>query len=134
LKAKFYTFLISAAQLCAGVGLGRAQEESVTTHTNFFYWGLPQEIFSAYTAFDGELVKHGVYRDWQEDGSLWHEIEYTDGKFNGWVTTFYPNRQKSDQTFYTAGKMDGLSTTWNRDGNNCAGYVPWRNPWERYVR
>jgi hypothetical protein len=54
----------------------RGQERNVTLHTNFFYWGPIKETFSAYHGKDGKLVKHGRYRDWEEDGSLWHEIDW----------------------------------------------------------
>jgi antitoxin component YwqK of YwqJK toxin-antitoxin module len=94
----------------------RSQERNETLHTNFFYWGPVKETFSAYPGKDGKLVKHGRYRDWEEDGSLWREIDYKDGKVHGAMVTFYPNGQKASETAYAEGKPEGLSSTWNRDG------------------
>src|SRR5438552_2359177 len=110
--------------LVALLGGGRiplqAQERPVALHTNSYYFGPVKEEFTAYTGDDGKLVKHGQYRDWAEDGSLWHDIEYRDDQPHGATVTFYPNGRKASETFYVDGKWHGLETVWNRNGEIVA--------------
>src|SRR5881628_1391548 len=63
--------------------VAEAQQSMVSLHTNFFYFGPVKEEFAAYVGEDGKLIRHGRFRDWNEDGFLWHEIEYKDGKPHG---------------------------------------------------
>src|SRR5260221_12793114 len=75
-----------------------AQERVVSLYTNFYYFGPVKEAFAAYVGKDGKLVKNGRYRDWQEDGSLWHSIDYQDGRLNGAMVTYHPNGSNYSET------------------------------------
>lgn len=90
--------------------------QTVTLHTNFYYFGPVKEVFEAYTREDGTVVKQGIYRAWNEQGRLREEAHYNDGKFHGTVITFYPNGRKASERMFDDGVEHGVSTEWTRDG------------------
>jgi len=51
--------------------------------------------------------RNGNWRAWYNDGKLWSEGEYKDGKRHGPGTVYHPNGRKYIESFYTEDEKTG---------------------------
>lgn len=63
-----------------------------------------------------EKVKHGVYKSFNDEGSLIAEHEYKDGKLHGMLRIWHLNGKVRTQAFYLNGKKEGTEINWNESG------------------
>jgi len=60
--------------------------------------------------------KHGLSRQWWDNGQLMSETSYKDGKDHGLSRDWYPNGQLWMEYTYKDGKEHGLARGWDKDG------------------
>tara|TARA_B110000305_G_C18797067_1_gene340967 strand:- start:4 stop:507 length:504 start_codon:yes stop_codon:yes gene_type:complete len=58
----------------------------------------------------------GIVRGWYEDGQLWTEQNYKDGKKDGSDRWWYENGQLNNEYNYKDDKKDGLFRSWYENG------------------
>jgi antitoxin component YwqK of YwqJK toxin-antitoxin module len=58
----------------------------------------------------------GIWKSWYEDGSLWSEGRFVNGKRDGLGTVYHPNGKKHIEGAYTNGKRTGVWRSWNENG------------------
>ena len=76
-----------------------------------------------YQSKDDGGKKHGLSRQWWDNGQLMSETSYKDGEDHGLSRDWYPNGQLWMEYTYKDGKEHGLSRVWHNDGQlfyeNC---------------
>jgi len=131
-------FLLSVVvMLCVGLLLSACGDGAIEEfHKN-------EKIKSRYYTVINEKggeIKHGLYQQWDDKGTLRDSINYDMGRKNGVVKAWYGNGQlefqgkynlgqpvgkheewddlgnKLRETNYAAGKKDGAEITWNKKG------------------
>lgn len=60
--------------------------------------------------------KRGKFNYWYENGQIWIECEYLNGKLNGLYNEWYPNGKKKTELTYIKGKINGTEKIWDEDG------------------
>lgn len=69
----------------------------------------------------GDLTENGKrkgkWQYWYNDGTIWSECEYTDGKQNGLNTVYFPNGQKRFEGRFKMGKRIGEWKFWDENGD-----------------
>jgi len=60
--------------------------------------------------------RHGVFYQYNSDGSVSSERPFTDGKLDGVAKTFFMNGEVETKTEYTNGIEDGVEQKWDSDG------------------
>lgn len=63
-----------------------------------------------------ELCAAGVGKLWHENGQLWYESNYVDGKEHGLCRRWYENGQLYLEINYKEGKLNGLHRAWHPNG------------------
>ena len=58
----------------------------------------------------------GIVRGWHENGQLWYEKNYKDGKRVGSHREWHENGQLRFEVNFKDGKFEGLSRNWFEDG------------------
>ena len=59
---------------------------------------------------------HGYLREWYDNGSLFIEYKYDNGKKNGIQKRWYENGQQEILYYYDQGKLNGTQLKWYSDG------------------
>jgi antitoxin component YwqK of YwqJK toxin-antitoxin module len=70
-------------------------------------------------AMEGPLLnnkREGLWQSWYEDGSLWSEGTYRNGKRHGRAVVFYPNGKTMLEGMYEEDKRVGLWRSYDEDG------------------
>ena len=65
---------------------------------------------------DGQLVFHGPYQEFYENGTKFSEGTYVEGKLDGEWTFWHKNGQLAKKTRYLSGKPEGTSQIYRADG------------------
>ena len=65
---------------------------------------------------EGELVNHGTYTRWYDNGRKEYECTFIRGQKHGITTMWHRNGRKWTETHHVHGKRHGLSTTWDTAG------------------
>jgi antitoxin component YwqK of YwqJK toxin-antitoxin module len=60
--------------------------------------------------------RSGIWKSWFEDGTLWSEGRFVEGKREGPGTVYHPNGKKHLEGQYKNGKRVGLWRAWNETG------------------
>ncbi len=63
-----------------------------------------------------ERIKDGTYKEWYENGQLWKEIEYKEGKMNGHYISYWENGQIKREEFMGGAKLV-VGKCFDHDGN-----------------
>ncbi len=72
---------------------------------------------------DGNIVKHGKWRSWHENGQKSIEGGYRNNAMHGQVTRWASNGTKTAEGQYSNGKEQGLWRTWSPDSGSKDGEV-----------
>lgn len=67
-------------------------------------------------AFSNEQ-RDGQWKAWYEDGTLWSEGDYKEGKRNGPGITYHPNGKKFIEGTYKDDEKVGVWRIWDENGN-----------------
>ena len=59
---------------------------------------------------------HGYLREWHENGKLYIEYKFNNGKKNGLQKKWYPNGQQEILYHYNDGKLTGTQKKWHENG------------------
>ena len=59
---------------------------------------------------------HGYLREWYDDGDLYIEYKFNNGKKNGIQKRWYPNGQQEILYNYNKGKLHGTQKKWHKNG------------------
>tara|TARA_B100001094_G_C18130501_1_gene771947 strand:+ start:279 stop:1064 length:786 start_codon:yes stop_codon:yes gene_type:complete len=59
---------------------------------------------------------NGYLREWYDDGSLYIEYQFTNGKKNGVQKKWYKNGQQEILYYYKKGKLEGAQKKWHKNG------------------
>lgn len=87
--------------------------EKVLTREEIFYEKGSKKMAGAFTSDK----RDGIWKAWYEDGTLWSEGEYKDGKRNGPGTTYHPNGKKHLEGNYKEDAQVGIWKIWDENGN-----------------
>jgi len=68
-----------------------------------FFWGL-------------DAIENGCYRKWHENGKLWVECGYKNGKLEGPYKSWHENGHLEAEDVYKNGKEEGLGKSWDENG------------------
>lgn len=71
-------------------------------------------------SLEGPLLngeRNGLWQSWYEDGSLWSEGYFENGKREGKALVYYPNGSKMLEGQYAGDRRTGLWRSWDEDGN-----------------
>lgn len=71
-------------------------------------------------SLEGPLLngeRNGLWKSWYEDGSLWSEGFFENGKREGKSVVYYPNGHKMLEGQYVNNQRTGLWRSWDEDGN-----------------
>ena len=60
--------------------------------------------------------KEGVWKKFRENGQIWYEGWYKDGKWDNVHKGWYDNGQLQYEEFYKDGKQDGVQKWWYDNG------------------
>jgi uncharacterized protein len=60
--------------------------------------------------------RHGIWKQWYENGELWVEESYSEGVKNGEFTVYYPSGKKNYSGTYEYGVPAGQWKFWNEAG------------------
>ncbi|MDC0100495.1 DUF1566 domain-containing protein [Crocinitomicaceae bacterium] len=60
--------------------------------------------------------EEGVQKDWYENGQIWDELNYKDGKEEGVQKSWYENGQLRSESNYKDGKEEGVQKSWHENG------------------
>lgn len=74
------------------------------------------ELFTAYRKDDGEIVKHGQFRQVAKDGTVIEEGELRHGFRSGTWREYYENGQLSSAGTYDNGEPCGVHRSWFENG------------------
>ncbi len=66
---------------------------------------------------DGKEIKHGEFRQWNNNGSIALKCTYADNELEGDLITSYPDGEIKEKTNYVHGRKEGVSTYYNKDGS-----------------
>jgi antitoxin component YwqK of YwqJK toxin-antitoxin module len=65
-----------------------------------------------------DSIKDGMYQSWFEDGKLYEEASYSNGKLVGERKIYYPNGQQEIlETYNDKGELNGPYKSWYENGN-----------------
>ena len=87
-------------------------------------------VNKVYISISGELFLKlpenftGQYLDWYENGQLWYEGNYKDGKLHGKCLGWYENSEKEYEFNYKNGGRHGKCISWDKNGN-IIGSINW---------
>ncbi|MBD3420178.1 MAG: hypothetical protein GF398_08690 [Chitinivibrionales bacterium] len=87
------------------------------TEKKYYESGALRTRYAVKRGSDGELVKHGPYASYFENGKMSMETHYLDGKEHGRQAAFFENGQKWYECTYEHGRIVGLKKEWHEDGS-----------------
>lgn len=87
--------------------------EKVLAREEIFYEKGSKKMAGAFTGNQ----RDGIWKAWYEDGTLWSEGEYKNGKRNGPGTTYHPNGKKYLEGNYKDDIQVGIWKIWDENGN-----------------
>ena len=64
-------------------------------------------------------AEDGLWRVWHENGQLWTEGNYKDGKLDGLHRRWYDDGQLRWEYNYKDGELDGLFRSWHENGQRA---------------
>lgn len=91
----------------------KVKGEKVLAREEIFYEKGSKKMAGAFT----ENQRDGVWKAWYEDGTLWSEGVYKNGKRNGPGTTYHPNGKKYIEGNYKDDVQVGIWKIWDENGN-----------------
>lgn len=75
-----------------------------------------QFIFLAQITFSEENNKNGIFKKYYDNGNLWGEETYKDGKLNGSTREFYKSGGLRGEWLYVDDELNGLGRTYYKTG------------------
>ena len=77
-----------------------------------------KDEYTEYTYYtkDGKVVRHGLCKDYYENGKIVSELNYKDGKLDGICKGYYKDGELEFEYNYKDGKRDGLCKYYYEDG------------------
>jgi len=61
---------------------------------------------------------HGLEKAWHDNGQLWWQVEYIDGKREGKLEMWFPSGQKNASWTYKNNQLLGTYLAWNQQSDN----------------
>lgn len=87
--------------------------DTIRSHSH----GMLREKFTAFNdPLSGELLKHGVYRKWDDSGRLWLESEWRDGRRQGFERIYFPDGKIAEEAWFVQGRQEGTHVWFNKHG------------------